>query len=311
MLLSETGATGPRPVLIAGPTASGKSRLALEIAERDGGWVVNADALQVYGCWRVLTARPDAADCARAPHRLYGQVGFDQPYSVGAWLRDMASVLAEARAAGARPIVVGGTGLYLSALTEGLVDVPQVPAEVRERSEALIAAGQMARMLDDLARGDPAMHARMDRSNPRRVQRAWEVLVATGRALSDWQRMPTEPLIAADRAVRVVVSPDVSIANSHMEARFHAMIQAGALEECARFRDMGGDLASPAGRALGAAELLACLEGRIDLARATGAAITATRQYARRQRMWFRKRMADWTALDPGAGGMLGRIPRA
>ncbi len=302
--------SAPRPVLIVGPTASGKSGLALEIAERDGGWIVNADALQVYACWRVLTARPGAADCRRVPHHLYGHVGCDRSHSVGAWLRDVARVLAEARSAGARPIVVGGTGLYLSALTEGLVDVPRIPAEIRARSEALIADGRIAQMLDDLARGDPSMHARMDRDNPRRVQRAWEVLVATGRALSDWQRMPTAPLVPADQAIRIVVQPDPAASGRRIDARFRAMLSAGALDECARFRELGGDLASPAGRALGAADLIAYLDGRIGLDQATEAAIAATRQYARRQRMWFRKRMTNWQMLDPNDGALLARLPR-
>ncbi len=184
-----------RPVVIAGPTASGKSALALAIAERDGGWVINADALQVYHCWRVLTARPDVADERRAPHRLYGHVACDAAYSVGHWLRDLADALDAARAARARPVVVGGTGLYLEAATRGLHAVPPIPPDVRARSAAALGAGRLGALIDDLARGDPETLARIDRDNPMRVQRAWEVLTATGRSLSDWRRTKADPLL--------------------------------------------------------------------------------------------------------------------
>ncbi|MBA3324251.1 MAG: tRNA (adenosine(37)-N6)-dimethylallyltransferase MiaA, partial [Rhodobacteraceae bacterium] len=155
-----------RPVLIAGPTASGKSALALAIAERDGGWVINADALQVYSCWRVLTARPDAAACRRAPHRLYGHVRCDARYSVGAWLREIAPVIAEARAAAARPVIVGGTGLYLSALVTGLAAIPAIPPEVRARSSALLGSGGVDALAAQLAQHDPATLEQIDRVNP-------------------------------------------------------------------------------------------------------------------------------------------------
>jgi tRNA dimethylallyltransferase len=200
-------------VLIAGPTASGKSALALALAERHRGCVVNADALQVYACWRVLTARPGDAELARVPHMLYGHVGCDVRYSVGAWLRDVAEALAEARRRDLRAIVVGGTGLYLSALTEGLADIPQIPPEVRARSEALLGAGRLDALVADLARHDPATLARIDRSNPMRVQRAWEVLAATGRGLSQWHRTTRPPLVPPAATVRMVVEPETSRLN--------------------------------------------------------------------------------------------------
>ncbi|OIQ05561.1 MAG: tRNA (adenosine(37)-N6)-dimethylallyltransferase MiaA, partial [Rhodobacteraceae bacterium CG2_30_10_405] len=189
------------PVLIAGPTASGKSGLALKLAERQGGVIVNADALQVYACWRVLTARPSAADEALVPHRLYGHVGRDQDYSVGHWLREVAQVLAS----DARPIIVGGTGLYFTALTAGLAAIPAIPAMVRAEGDARRRAGDVAGMLAGL---DPATRAAIDPQNPARVQRAWEVLRATGRGLADWQATTGPALLPLAGAQALVLAPD-------------------------------------------------------------------------------------------------------
>ena len=177
-----------KPVLIAGPTASGKSALALEIAERHGGVIVNADASQVYDCWRVISARPSAQEEARAPHLLYGHVAYDQDYSTGHWLRDVAPLLAGTD----RPIIVGGTGLYFMALTQGMADIPPTPEPVRRRADAL--------SLDDLLRDLDARTAdRLDLNNRARVQRAWEVLQATGRPLVDWQAETSPPLLPVKR----------------------------------------------------------------------------------------------------------------
>jgi tRNA dimethylallyltransferase len=285
--------------LIAGPTASGKSALALALAERHGGCVINADALQVYGCWRVLTARPGDAELARAPHMLYGHVGCAVRYSVGAWLRDVAEALAEARRRDLRPIVVGGTGLYLSVLTEGLADIPEVAADIRARSEALLAAGRLDALLADLARDDPATLARIDRGNPMRVQRAWEVLNATGRGLSEWHRTMRPPLVPPAAAVRLVIDLETASLNKCIEMRFNEMLQHGALDECCRFLAAGHPLDAPSGRALGAAQLVGYLQGEVSLEAAVADSITATRQFAKRQRTWFRNRMTDWPRSDP------------
>lgn len=295
-----------RPVLIAGPTASGKSALALRLAERDGGVVINADALQVYGCWRVLTARPEVEDCARAPHRLYGHVDGAEAYSVGAWLRDLAPVLADCRARGLRPIVVGGTGLYLEALTQGLAEIPAVPPEVRRRSQAALDAGRLATLVADLAARDPETLAALDVRNPMRVQRAWEVLEATGRGLADWRRRPGAPLLTED-ALRYVLEVDTSTLDARIATRFDRMLAAGALEETAAFLDAGLSLDAPAGRALGARELAAHLAGEIILEAARAAATLASRRYAKRQRTWFRNRFAAWERLDPSEGA--DRVP--
>ena len=276
------------PVLIAGPTASGKSALAMELAARDGRVVVNADAVQVYGCWRVLSARPSLADEAALPHALYGHVGRDQAYSVGHWLRDVAPLLD-------RPVViVGGTGLYFTALTEGLAEVPAVPPQVRAEADAL-RLGDFGAMLAAL---DPATAARTDLANKMRVQRAWEVLRATGRGLADWQASGAAALLPLALVEALVLRPDVAWLNARITARFSAMLEAGAMDEVA------AELPTwvpdrPSARAIGAAELVAYLRGSSDLAAATEAATLATRQYAKRQRTWFRSRMKDWHVVVP------------
>lgn len=275
-----------RPVLIAGPTASGKSGLALDIARRQGRVVVNADALQVYRRWRILTARPDDADLAQAPHLLYGHVGHDAPWSVGHWLRALAGVLADHP----RPVIVGGTGLYFTALTEGLAEIPPVPAAVRAEADAIRAAGGAAALL---ARVDAATAARIDRQNPARVQRAWEVLRATGRGLADWQDRTAPPLLPLDRAFAVALMPDRDWLADRIDQRFDAMMAAGALDEV-RAELPRWDPALPSAQAIGAPELVAHLQGRLTLPEAVAAAKLASRRYAKRQRTWLRSRMRDW-----------------
>lgn len=278
-----------QPVLIAGPTASGKSGLALEIAARSGGVIVNADALQVYDCWRILTARPAAAEEAAAAHRLYGHVGRDQPYSVGHWLREVAQILA----GNARPIIVGGTGLYLSALTEGLAKIPEIPAEVRAEADALRIAGAIDAMLADL---DGTTRARIDVQNPARVQRAWEVARATGRGLADWQAETGAPLLALAKVQALVLVPDRDWLGRRIDQRFDAMLVSGALDEVRAELPTWVPTRASA-RAIGAPELVAHLRGEIGLAEATEAVRIASRQYAKRQRTWFRSRMKDWQPL--------------
>ena len=275
------------PVLIAGPTASGKSALAMEIAARDGRLIVNADALQVYGCWRVLTARPSAADEAALPHALYGHVARDAAYSTGHWLREVAGLLH-------RPVViVGGTGLNFMALTEGLAEIPQVPPAVRAAGDALRAADFPAMV----AALDPATAARTDLRNPARVQRAWEVLEATGRGLADWQAATAPPLVPRAAAEALVLRPDTAWLDGRIARRFQAMLDQGALDEV-RAELPHWQPARPSARAIGAPELVDYLQGRTDLATAAEAARLATRQYAKRQRTWFRARMGDWQGVD-------------
>lgn len=284
--LARLGVVAGRPVLIAGPTASGKSALAAAIVAAQGGVIVNADALQVYGRWRILTARPSAADEAALPHALYGHVGDRQAWSAGHWLRAVAPLLA----GGPRPVIVGGTGLYFRALTEGLADVPPVPPGVRARGDALALPALIAAL-------DPATAARIDLRNRARVQRAWEVLDATGTGLAAWQDRPT-PSPLPDEVTRLVLRPQVDWLNARITRRFDAMLAGGALDEV-RAGLPDWDATLPSARAIGAAELVAFLQGRLSLAEAQAAAIIASRQYAKRQRTWFRARMAGWMALDP------------
>ena len=277
-----------RPVLIAGPTASGKSALAIAIAERDGGVVVNADASQVFANWRVLTARPSAAEEARVPHRLFGHVPGDAAYSVGHWLREVAPLLG-----GARPIIVGGTGLYFTALTEGLAEIPETPAEVRAEADALRRDGGVDALLGTI---DAETLSRIDRQNPMRVQRAWEVQRATGRGLAAWQDATPAPLLPLERAQPLLVEAGKDWLNDRIARRFDAMLAEGALEE-ARANLPGWDPALPSSRAIGAPELIAHLRGEMTREEARAAATIATRQYAKRQRTWFRARMKAWRPL--------------
>lgn len=282
----------------------------MAVAERDGGWVINADALQVYRCWRVLTARPADADLTRAPHHLFGHVDCTAHYSVGDWIREVAPIIAEARWHGQRPIIVGGTGLYLTALTSGLADVPPVPPEVRRQCSALLATEGLGRLLADLARDDPQTHRDIDRQNPARVRRAWEVFVATGTGLADWRNRATTPVLASAEIIGIVATSSTCRLDARIRDRFEAMVVQGAVEECRRFRASGIDPAAPAARALGASQLIAHLDGAMTLPQAVSSAVVATRQYAKRQRTWFRTRMGDWIRLDPTAAGALDLVPR-
>ena len=280
--------TPARPVLIAGPTASGKSELALQIAEHAGGVIINADALQVYDGWQVLTARPGPQDTARAPHALYGHVGWGAEYSVGHWLRDLAPLLQ-----GERPIIVGGTGLYFAALTEGLAEIPPIPAAIRAEADAL----PFDTLSQQLAEMDPVLYARIDQANRARVQRGWEVWRATEKPLSGWQADTGPPLLPLGDCHAIVMMPDRDWLNARIARRFDLMLQGGALDEARtnlpRWSDAGG-----AAKAIGAPELIAHLRGELTLDHAREAAIISTRQYAKRQRSWFRGRMGAWQAIS-------------
>lgn len=276
------------PVLIAGPTASGKSALAMELAARDGRLIVNADALQVYENWRILTARPSLADEAALPHALYGHVARDTPYSVGHWLREVAPLLA-------RPVVVvGGTGLNFNALTRGLAEIPEVPPPVRAEADARMEAEGRAALLAEL---DPETRARIDPLNGVRVQRAWEVWRATGRGLAAWQAETPAPLLPLGQVEALVLAPEVPWLNDRIDRRFAAMLAEGAVEE-ARANLAGWNPRLPSSRAIGGPELVAHLRGDRTLDEATGAARLASRQYAKRQRTWFRSNMRDWRLIS-------------
>ncbi|MTH80065.1 tRNA (adenosine(37)-N6)-dimethylallyltransferase MiaA [Paracoccus aestuariivivens] len=277
-------------VLIAGPTASGKSALAIRIAQTQGGIIVNADALQVWSCWQIISARPSPDEEMLAPHRLYGHMPAGAPYSVGQWLDQIADILG----GGERLIVVGGTGLYLHALSNGLAVIPPVPDEVRASGNALIAQPDgLERMVKEL---DSATRDRIDLNNPARVQRAWEVLNATGRGITDWQAETGPALILASHSERLVLTSDRDWLAERIERRFHMMMQQGALDEVRTMLPQWQPTALWA-RAIGAPELIAYLRGETSLDEAVERAIIATRQYAKSQRIFFRGRMRDWRQI--------------
>lgn len=279
-----------QPVLIAGPTASGKSALALKIAAVQGGVIVNADALQVYANWRVLSARPSAEDEAAAEHVLYGHVGRYEDYSVGHWLREIKPLLD-----GVRPIIVGGTGLYFSSLTKGLAEIPSTPSDVREATNARVAAEGFEALRDEL--DEETLH-RIDVLNPMRVQRAWEVMKVTGRPIWQWQDETPAPLLPLDQTYPIVFDVDRNWLNERIARRFDLMLEQGALEE-ARENLADWDPALPSSKAIGAPELIEYLKESISLDEARELATIATRQYAKRQRTWFRSRMKRWSKYDP------------
>lgn len=261
----------------------------MRIAERLGGPVINADAIQVYSDWRILTARPSPEDEARLPHALYGHVPGDRPYSVGDWLRDLAPLLD-----GPPPVIVGGTGLYFSALTEGLAEIPGTPASLRAEALARIAAEGAAALLADL---DAPTAARIDRNNPMRIQRAWEVLRSTGQGLAAWQDQTPAPLLPLDACQPIVFDAPKAWLTPRIETRFDRMLAEGALDEARRNAALWRP-ELPSAKAIGAAQLVAHVEGRMSLEDAREAAIIATLQFAKRQRSWFRARMKNWRQID-------------
>ncbi len=276
-----------RPVLIFGPTAAGKSALALRIVREGGGVVVNADASQVFAGWRILTARPTLEDEASVPHALYGHVPFQGSYSTGAWLRDVTRVLE----GGLRPVIVGGTGLYFRALTEGLADIPPVPPELRARADALTLSALVAELDAETAEG-------IDLANRARVQRAWEVRQSTGRGLARWQAMTPPALLALGETQPLLVMPRVADLNTRIAARVDAMLAGGVLDEARALRPLWHP-ELPSARAIGAREIMAHLDGALTRTELREAMVVQTRQYAKRQRTWARARMRDWSQVMP------------
>lgn len=276
-----------QPVLIAGPTASGKSALALEVANRQGGVIVNADASQVYDCWRVITARPSVEDERAAPHLMYGHVRATDPYSTGHWLREVAEVLKSDQ----RPIITGGTGLYFAALTQGLAQIPQTPDDIRHEGDGLTLEALRAGL-------DPETAGNIDLDNRARVQRAWEVMQATGRGLSAWQAETGAPVLPLADTYPISFDVDRDWLNARIEQRFDLMLTQGALAEV-KAVEPAYDPTLPAHRAIGVPELMAHLTGNMTLDEARQATVIATRQFAKRQRTWARSKMANWHQFRP------------
>jgi tRNA dimethylallyltransferase len=286
-------------ILIAGPTASGKSALALRLAEKLGGTIVNADSMQVYRDLRIITARPSPAEEARVPHRLYGHVDAAENYSVGRWCRDVAEALAETVAQGRVPILVGGTGLYFKALTRGLAAVPPIPAEIRAQVRGRLQSEGVAPLYSELAKRDPVTAQRLMPNDRSRISRALEVVLATGRSLSDWHRDGQPALIGPERAAKVFITCERRQLVARIETRFAAMLKAGALEEVGVLAARRLDPMLPAMKAHGVPWLIRHLNGEISLDEAAEGSIMDTRRYAKRQVTWFRNQMKDWPSAAP------------
>ncbi|MEJ0077772.1 MAG: tRNA (adenosine(37)-N6)-dimethylallyltransferase MiaA [Alphaproteobacteria bacterium] len=297
----------PEAILIAGPTASGKSALALALAEQIGGTIVNADSMQVYRDLRIITARPTPAEEERVPHRLYGHVDAAENYSVGRWLADVAPALDEVRTAGRVPILVGGTGLYFKALTRGLSNVPPIPEDVRANVRRRMETEGPAALHAALVGRDPSS-AVLKPNDRTRIARALEVLEATGQPLSQWHDQGLPPLLDAANAVTVFLAPERPELRRRIDARFDAMLGAGALDEVRKLAARKLDPLLPAMKAHGVPWLIRHLNGEISLEEAAQGGKNDTRRYTKRQFTWVRHQLADWTWMAPEAA--LGEVLR-
>ncbi|WP_061027499.1 tRNA (adenosine(37)-N6)-dimethylallyltransferase MiaA [Bradyrhizobium sp. CCH5-F6] len=290
-----------KAVLIAGPTASGKSALALELALATDGVVINADSMQVYRDLRIITARPTAADEALVPHRLYGHVDAAVNFSAGAWVSDAAKALDEARARGRLPIFIGGTGLYFKALTAGLSVVPPIPAEVRDDVRARLDRNGVEALHAELARRDPGAAERLNLRDRTRIARALEVIEATGRSLLDWHREGQPPLLPKDSFRAIFLAPEREELYARIDARFDAMLGAGAFREVERLAARHLDPLLPAMKAHGVPALIRHLRGELSLEEAAGIGRADTRHYAKRQFTWFRHQLPEFEWVKPEA----------
>jgi tRNA dimethylallyltransferase len=285
---------GVKAVLICGPTASGKSALALDLAREFGGTIVNADSMQVYAELCVITNRPAPQDEAAAPHRLYGIRPMAQPYSAALWLADVKAVLEESGHKGWLPIIVGGTGLYFKALTEGLSDIPEIPAEIRAHYRRAAQTRPAGELHAELQRRDARTAARLRPTDPQRVVRALEVIEATGRSLADWQGLKQPPLLPLSQTRPIVLTMDRGELYRRCDARLDAMLARGAIDEARAIAALGFDPALPAMRAVGLPQLLAYVRGEASPDKAAAAAKQATRHYAKRQLTWIRRNFHEW-----------------
>ena len=278
------------PILIAGQTASGKSQLALQIAEKTNRVIVNADAIQVYKNWRILTARPSIADEARANHMLYGHIAAQLEYSVGHWLKDVQKILNVY----ANPIIVGGTGLYFFSLTNGLIDIPDIPVQIRLEAKKRIQSDGFESLIEEI---DPKTLKKIDKNNPMRVQRAWEVMKATGRGLVSWHNETPKPILELKNCETILVDANASLVNNRINYRFDQMLDNGLLEEASK-NFSTWDEKNPSSKAIGAKELMAFLNDDISIEQLKEDVVIATRQYAKRQRTWFRSKMKSWKKIN-------------
>jgi tRNA dimethylallyltransferase len=288
-----------KAVLIAGPTASGKSALALELAERTNGVVINADSMQVYRDLRIVTARPTQAEETRVAHRLYGHIDAAVNFSAGAWVVDASAALAEARAHHQLPIFVGGSGLYFKALTRGLSAVPPILPEIREAVRARLECGGVEALHAELAQRDPQSAERLKPRDRSRIARALEVVEATGRSLSDWHRDGLPPLLAPGTFSALFLKPDRDQLYARIDARFDAMLRDGAVAEVGALAARRLDPLLPAMKAHGVPPLIRHLRGEITLEEASVIGRADTRHYAKRQFTWFRHQLPEFEWVNP------------
>ena len=278
---------GEKPILLVGPTASGKSKIAMSLAIKLGRHIVNADSLQVYSNWRILTARPTIKDEEIIPHHLYGHKAPDEEYSVGHWLRDLSNILTTNK----KLIIVGGTGLYFSALTGGLANIPKISEETKIISKKRFLKYGIQDLLKDF---DKETLESIDINNQMRVIRAWEVLKETGKSLNKWQSKTGSPILPLTKCQPLVINPDKNDLDKKIKMRFEEMVKMGALDEARKNLDMWNqDII--ASKAIGASELISYLKNEISLDEAITNASIATRQYAKRQRTWIKARMKQWS----------------
>ncbi|PCK80138.1 tRNA (adenosine(37)-N6)-dimethylallyltransferase MiaA [Rhizobium sophoriradicis] len=285
-------------ILITGPTASGKSALAVELAKRHGGAVVNADSMQVYDTLRVLTARPSEEEMQGVPHHLYGHVPAGAAYSTGAWLRDVSALLPALKAAGQLPVFVGGTGLYFKALTGGLSDMPAIPEALREELRTRLLEEGPDKLYAELDAIDPAMSANLNSQDGQRIVRALEVIKATGRSIADFHGRSGPVLIDAEKARKIVVLPDRAVLHQRINGRFEKMLQQGAEDEVRSLLALGLPAEAPVMKAIGVSQIAAMLKGEMRREEVLEKGAAATRQYAKRQMTWFRNQMDEsWERL--------------
>lgn len=291
-------------ILIAGPTASGKSALALDLARRRNGVIVNADSMQVYSVLNLITARPGVAELSAVQHLLYGHVHPGVAYSTGAWLRDVEQLLANGALSGRTPIFTGGTGLYFRALLGGLAEMPPIPQAVRDRWRGELAGRGAEELYRQLCRDDPPAAAEIHPTDGQRIVRALEVNEVSGRSITALRAQTGRPLADPETAERYVVEQDRTFLHQRISERFDAMVEGGALDEAKALAELNLDPALPAMKAIGVRELQAVLAGQLPLPAAIERAKAATRQYAKRQMTWFRHQLGfEWKRISPFAAG--------
>ncbi|TCU25572.1 tRNA dimethylallyltransferase [Rhizobium azibense] len=292
-LLSATSA-----ILITGPTASGKSALAVELAKRHGGAVINADSMQVYGTLRILTARPSEAEMQGVPHHLYGHVPPGAAYSTGTWLRDVMSLLPNLRAKGQLPVFVGGTGLYFKALTGGLSNMPAIPEDIRNRLRARLLDEGAEALHAELAKVDPAAAGGLSIQDGQRIVRALEVVKATGKSILVFQGQAGPVIVDPANAEKIIVLPERALLHQRINGRFEKMLEQGAEDEVKALLALGLSPEMPAMKAIGVSQIAAMLNGEMTRLEVIEKGAAATRQYAKRQMTWFRNQMdQSWKRL--------------